>query len=617
MVLPQRAPVRPRVIAPASGETVLLEDEVTRLIQVRARGVFALRGLSGAGKTVALRHLAAVLPPCASVALVDAGDDLCDGRSRADLVVCAAEAARESPVDGLYRLAAWGPDDWIEYLLATHPRCCASVMARVRPQDRLLLGDAPELWAAILDCLAAEDAIPDARRALHRIIQGHLLDTDLLERSRSACLNAVLGGPNGLVGLMSALAQPDFPPGLLRLLHFPPVFVLLAAERIVADLHGDAACDFLVHRLSRDLVAAVAHLAANDVTAREHLLRLLAGPDWSHPMAASLLHAMDASWVPSQEALPNLTGAYLDGAVWPGAALAGAKLTAADLGGANLHGVILVGADLAGANLAGACLRLARLENMVATSADLMGADLSDAALEAARLGSALLSGANLCGAKLCGADLTGADVTGANFAGADLQTATLKGATVEGADFSGADLSHACLTGVRLSGARWEGARFAGAHLEHADLEGLLLPHAELQGAILEGALLTATTMPGADFRGADLRKAGLADVDWEGADLRGADLRGASFHLGSSRNGLVGSPIACEGSRTGFYTDDYDDRTYKAPEEIRKANLCGADLRGAKIDGVDFYLVDLRGVLCDPDQEAHLRGCGAILGA
>ncbi|MEJ7638113.1 MAG: hypothetical protein WKF75_09085 [Singulisphaera sp.] len=31
--------------------------------------------------------------------------------------------------------------------------------------------------------------------------------------------------------------------------------------------------------------------------------------------------------------------------------------------------------------------------------------------------------------------------------------------------------------------------------------------------------------------------------------------------------------------------------------------------------IDGVDFYLVDLRGALIDPDQIQNLRRCGAIL--
>jgi hypothetical protein len=39
------------------------------------------------------------------------------------------------------------------------------------------------------------------------------------------------------------------------------------------------------------------------------------------------------------------------------------------------------------------------------------------------------------------------------------------------------------------------------------------------------------------------------------------------------------------------------------------------GADLRGARIDNVDFYFVDLREALYDPDQEQRLRRCRAIL--
>ena len=52
-----------------------------------------------------------------------------------------------------------------------------------------------------------------------------------------------------------------------------------------------------------------------------------------------------------------------------------------------------------------------------------------------------------------------------------------------------------------------------------------------------------------------------------------------------------------------------------FKSPEEIRKANLRGADLRGAKIDHVDFYLVDLRDAIYDPSQVEQLRRTGAIL--
>jgi hypothetical protein len=57
------------------------------------------------------------------------------------------------------------------------------------------------------------------------------------------------------------------------------------------------------------------------------------------------------------------------------------------------------------------------------------------------------------------------------------------------------------------------------------------------------------------------------------------------------------------------------YDDQTHKAPEMIRKANLRGADLRGAVIDGVDFYLVDLRDARYDTEQEVYFRRCDAIL--
>jgi uncharacterized protein YjbI with pentapeptide repeats len=117
---------------------------------------------------------------------------------------------------------------------------------------------------------------------------------------------------------------------------------------------------------------------------------------------------------------------------------------------------------------------------------------------------------------------------------------------------------------------------------------------------ADLTGALMTGSVMPKASFNRAKLKNAGLADIEWEGANLRGADLRGCAFHMGSSRSGKVGSPYPGHGSRTGFYTDAYEEQHFKAPKEIRKANLCGADLRGAKYDA---------------RQAAHFRRCDAIL--
>ncbi|HEV3384764.1 MAG TPA: pentapeptide repeat-containing protein [Gemmata sp.] len=170
-------------------------------------------------------------------------------------------------------------------------------------------------------------------------------------------------------------------------------------------------------------------------------------------------------------------------------------------------------------------------------------------------------------------------------------------------------------LSDLKLNRATFANAGFRGARLVKSDLEGMELPKADFRQANLRNALLTGSTMPDASFDGACLVGAGLAEIDWERASLRGADLTGVSFHLGSSRCGRVGSPIASEGTRTGFYTDEFTEQDFKAPEEIRKANLCHADLRNARIGEVDFYLVDLRHALFDPHQESHLRRCGAIL--
>jgi uncharacterized protein YjbI with pentapeptide repeats len=150
---------------------------------------------------------------------------------------------------------------------------------------------------------------------------------------------------------------------------------------------------------------------------------------------------------------------------------------------------------------------------------------------------------------------------------------------------------------------------------LHRCNLEGLSLPRCDFRRADLTGSYLTGTFIPRGDFRNAKLNETALAEINWEQADLREADLRGCTFHMGSTRSGLVGSTIPCEGSKTGFNTDDFNDREFKDPEQIRKANLCRADLRGANIEGVDFYLVDLRSAHYSVEQYEQLLRCGAIL--
>ena len=616
MLVPRRAPVRPRVLAGNNGDAFPLEGEVQELLARGARGPVRLEGPAGSGKTTALEHLAAALPPGAPVVLLD-GQTPPEALQITQhcLVLYAGPRKLPEPHVAQYRLAPWGEEELIEYLLAVHRPRCAAVMARLRATDHLLFRGIPELWRIVLDQLAADPSLPDARSALHRHLEAQLPDTDIVQRARSACLNALVAPGESRTGPLERLGKAGSVQGLVRVLRHGAAQLLLAAERVADDVHGAAACDFLANRLPHELVEEAAALLRGDGQALEHLRALLAGPEWSHPMAASLLHAVDPAWVPGPGPIPKLEGAYLERVAWAGADLRQARLSAADLRTADL-----CGANLDRANLHETNLRQARLACASLNQLEAAGAMLADASLVSARGWKVVLDGAGLAGATLQDASLVdasfyAADLRGAIFAGADLRRAIFTKAEIEGADFSGTNLAGASLRELRLRQACFREASFREADLRRCDMEGMDLPGADCRGANLRKALLTGALMPGADLTGANLREAGLGDINWECACLRDADLSGASFHMGTTRSGLLITPIASEGTRTGYYTDDSEEQHFKAPEEIRKANLCGTDLRGARIINVDFYLVDLRGATYDQDQAEYFRRCRAIL--
>jgi uncharacterized protein YjbI with pentapeptide repeats len=600
-----------------SREAFPLEDEVRQLLGGGARGWVAIQGGPGAGKTTALRHLAAVLPATPRLYLVDGPPGKPSEYAPAALVITTGAVPSFGRLLAGYTLACWREDDWIEYLLAVHGSRCASVVRRVRAAgDSPLLRGIPELCVVVLDRLARDEDLPSVRAALWRFLEEELVGRDLQSLTRAACLDWLLVTGSPPPEESANLGRYGASPGLLGVLRHEPARVLVAAEQIVTDLLGGAACAYLGHRLRRLLVEETAFAVNSAPGATQRLLRMVVSPPvQQQPMVASILHATGGGWLPAPGHLPALTGAYLTGAVWPGINLAGAHLEGADLSGADLRRAGMALAHLEGANLGQTLLHRACLDGAVAATVDFSDADLSGVRAERGNFRAANLERADLEGAVLRGAAFDGANLTGAQFRQADLTCAALTGCRIEDADFTGANLEKANLWELKLRLACFEGANFKLASLIKCDLETMQFAAAQFAGANLEGAYLTASVMPDANFAGACLRDTGLAEIHWERADLRGADLKGASFHLGSSRSGLVGSPIASEGTRTGFYTDDYEEQSYKSPEEIRKANLCGADLRGADVTGVDFYLVDLRGARYDAEQGEHFRRCGAIL--
>jgi uncharacterized protein YjbI with pentapeptide repeats len=619
MILPQRAPVRPRVLSPVSGEAFPLEDEVRQLLDGGQRGWVSIQGGPGSGKTTALRHLAAVLPANPRLYLVDGPAGKPSEYSATALVITSNAVPSFGRLLVSYRLTPWREDDWIEYLLAAHGPRCASVIRRVRAAgDGSLLRGIPELCCVVLDRLAADEDLPSVRAALSQFLEEEVAGRDLQLLTRAACLASALGSGSIPDKEMANLRRQGATPELLQVLRHEPAQVLMAAEQVVIDLLSGEPCNYLGQRLRRLLVEETAFAVNSAPGALQRLHRMVVNPPVQlQAMVASILHATGSGWSPAPGHLPAMPGAYLTGAAWPGINLAGAHLEGADLSGADLRQADLARAHLEGANLGHALLHRACLEEALAETVDFSDADLSGVRAARGHFQAANLQRADLEGAVLRGAFLTGANVTEARFRQANLTGAILTGCQIEDADFTGARLDSANLSGLKLRLACFEGVHFTRANLRKCDLETMQLPAAQFAGANLEGAYLTGSVMPDANFAGACLRDTGLAEIHWERADLRGADLKGASFHLGSSRSGLVFSPIASEGSRTGFYTDDYEEQSYKSPEEIRKANLCGADLRGADVTGVDFYLVDLRGARYDAEQGEHFRRCGAILEA
>jgi uncharacterized protein YjbI with pentapeptide repeats len=613
-----RAPVRPRVLLPQSTVALPLEDEVRSLLERRRGGLVQVLGGPGSGKTTALCHLAGVLGPDDPVVLLDGAPSAGFETSEHTLTIYASEERLDGRATvAVYHLAPWSEDEWIEYLLARHPHRCASVIGRLREAgDVGILPRVPELWAAVLDRLAADEGIRSVRKALEVILGRELPTSGQRLAVRSLCLRRVHNHGSLSAADAAEMRRHGCSNRLVALARHEIVRLFLASEQVAADLLSGAPTLYLGVRLPRELVRATARAisdAPNPVAVLAPLLSEL--PDGRQATVASILHAMGTGWRPEGRRLPDLTGAYLDGAYWAKVELTGVKLMEADLSDADLRGACLDRAIAPAARFCGGMFQRSSLTGIQAKGATFANADLFDATADEANFTSADFEGATLERARLRWAKLNGANLTGARLRGADLTGAVLTGAKIDDADFSDANFFHATLIGLELARAVLRGAKFTEADLSGCNLEDVALPGADFARANLSGALLTSSSMPGATFVAANLFEAGLADVNWENADLRGANLCRASFHLGSTRSGTLITPIASEGTRTGYYTDDFEEQSFKSPEDIRKANLCGADLRGADVTAGDFYLVDLRGAKYDGIQAAHFRRCGAIL--
>lgn len=610
---PAFAIVRPRVVT-RTGEARLLDDVIAELVEEYGSGFVRLCGGPGSGKTTALAHLAAVFSHNDNIHFLDepSSKDL-ESCSSDCITIAAMPSGKGRNLE--FALQPWGIDELIEYLLAEHHDACGSVIERLgkAAKARWL----PELACVVLERFARDPSLIDPEDAFTQQIYSQLPTAKHQLAVNSYCVVMKIGSIDECETTRAQLAKIGVPDRVRGILRHSSVQLPLAAAHLVERLISRKPWE-----LERLWPAALIEKVGRCCAEQDPVLQKLRGAvdsPWSRATqatAASILCVACPGWRPEAPRRSwEFQGGVFCNAHWSGANLFRANLRACDFTGADLTAAKLESANAEAAIFVEARLQESSLIHMSGTGADFRLANLEKAKLTKAKLIRALLCQANLASADLQQTDLSEADLSQAKFHQADLRMAKLIGAKLEDTNFTNADLRGTDLSGVDLRSVTLHDACLEGAVLKAVQWEDSHLMNARLMKSNLSGAHLTGTSFPAANLRGADLRRTGLAEIDWERADLSGADLRESTFHLGSSRSGLVGSTIACEGSKTGFYTDDFEDMTFKRPEEIRKANLRGADLRGVRADGVDFYLVDLRDAKLDQKLLEQAQHTGAIL--
>lgn len=613
MIQPIRAPVAPRVVSQTSGEILPLTDEIERFLDGNQTTTVSLRG---EGKRTALAHLAAWFP-----------DQVTDGTlaldpwensptHQAPRVTVLSQTMSDTSV--VLRLVPWGRDDLIEYLLAVHLQTCSSVMRRLEHAKSNFASGSPTVWKLILDRMSEDESLTDAREAvldeLECLIGDQRLSNQIADQVIVPC-SPEETGPFGHPGIKSrdtlnhSLAKVDSI--VAKLLSIEDVRNEFALRRFVERLSQSGQREFarmLGHRIPVSQLWRIAGAISQVDGIRAKLQKLFKK---NHPFTtancASLLTICDSNWKPRGKRL-ILDGGHFPDVDWSGVDLAqsdlrGACFSDADLSHADLRASQITRTDFSGADLTATCL-----------SSETSNRFLEDPHAKTTQFRT------SFAGANLAGATLSGRHFRCADFSNANLQKINARACLFEQCRFDSTNLAE---------------ANFWSSAFDHIDLSGLIFHHCDFQDVNMRRALFERSQIDSTNFLRAQLERSDwtdsvltkckfveanlansrLANIRWENCNLRDCDLRGATFHMGSTRCGIVDSPYPSHGTRTGFYTDELEEQYFQDPETIRKASLMGCNLCGANISNVDFYLVDLRGAIFDDAQKKQLVSTGAIL--
>ncbi len=613
--------VRPRVMGP-DGESRLLDHILQEHLRAKRVHRIVICGPRGAGKSFALRYVAERFSSEVTAGLIrlldvrdvrSADGALKSAVADSGMITVIVARTQECPDATVYQMAAWDRDDVIEYVLQRFPDQSVSLLNRTA--DGAFLEGLPELWVLVLEELAANKSLDSAEAAmweiLNRLMRRCGEATDIGKKTWED-----LGNDKVKEQASSVLDPATLPLGRLQELH--PVQCMLAAEYFCSQLQTRSGMEILSRPIPEDVLPIIARRLRNNKRIISDLaaLLILHADAALYASAMTLLLAIDPTWRPARSlARTNLKGAVLDGANWSEVDLSHTVITGISANDASFHHCDFTNAHASYASFRRTSFRCAKLTAFVFDHGFAPDSDFSHIVGHQSCFRRADLRGSNFEQTQMAESVFDSSQLCGVSFRGSYLPKASFYDANVQDADFSQCDLmmanlSHLDLTTTNLRGAMLHNARMVSCNLENVDLTQF-----NLMGANLRSSSLSGSEAQGANLQKVNLRAAQLGEVDWENADLRNADLRDVVFHLGASREGLLSSPYASEGTRTGFYTDERLEQHFKAPEEIRKANLKGVNLLGAHIEGVDFYLVDLRGAKMSREQYHQAASTGAIL--
>ena len=304
MIAPHKAPVRPRVLSPQTGDSLLLEEVIRDLVARRNRGAVCITGPVGSGKTTALEHVAFVFAGD-KVLFLDEPNTEYVAVAPSDHWLVYSTDPNSAPATETFRLAPWGEDECIEYLLAAHKERARSVMTRLRADTQLpLLQGNPQLLRLALDQLANVETLTSTRSALIRSIEQLFLYPDSRYVVQSAGFELLLDSSRDPVGFAQLNQRGE--ESLLPLVRHRPVQLLLAVEYVMRDLlgRGDGQC--FEHRWPRDLVLEIAAEVAKQSAVVDILRSDFALAPEQQAVIASILHAAKIGWSPAgQQAVPG------------------------------------------------------------------------------------------------------------------------------------------------------------------------------------------------------------------------------------------------------------------------------------------------------------------------